>query len=296
MTATLPQMKPKDFPHHNVTVNGLNLHYVRQGSGPPLLLIHGWPGWWYEWHLNIGPLSEHFDVVAPDMRGFAYSDKPDAAPEAAYTGKHFADDIVGLIDALGFERVRIVSHDFGAVWVNKLARTYPDRLEKLVLFDPPYPGIGGRWFQMPHIFNSWYQIFHQMPWAEDLVGATRKSTELYLRHFLSAWSANKDLWTDEEITEYVEAFSQPGAIRGGFNCYRAALRGGAFSGPGDLKVTTPTLVLWGDGDAILPFEWSDKIPEFFPNSTLKKVEGAGHFMMREAADRVNGEIIAFMKD
>lgn len=287
-------MHPDSFTHDYVTTNGVRLHYVRQGSGSPLLLIHGWPGFWYEWHLNIGPLSEHFDVIVPDMRGYAYSDKPDLAPEAGYTDTAYAEDIRGMIDAFGLKQVSIVSHDFGAVWVQRFARMYPDRLSRLMLFDPPYPGIGGRWFAMPHVFNTWYQIFHQQPWAEDLVGSSRDATRIYISHFLSAWSANKDLWTPEEIEHYVDAYSQPGALRGGFNCYRAALRGGMQSS-GDLTIKTPTTVLWGDGDSILPFEWSDKIPEFFPNATLKKVEGAGHFMMREAPERVNAEIIDFMK-
>ena len=287
-------MHPDSFTHDYVTANGVRLHYVRQGSGSPLLLIHGWPGFWYEWHLNIGPLSEHFDVIVPDMRGYAYSDKPDLAPEAGYTDTAFAEDIHGLLDAFGLEQASIVSHDFGAVWVQRFARMYPGRLAKLMLFDPPYPGIGGRWFAMPHVFNVWYQIFHQQPWAEDLVGSSRDATRIYISHFLSAWSANKDLWTPEEIEHYVDAYSQPGALRGGFNCYRAALRGGMQSSD-DLTIKTPTTVLWGDSDSILPFEWSDKIPEFFPNATLKKVEGAGHFMMREAPERVNAEIIEFMK-
>jgi pimeloyl-ACP methyl ester carboxylesterase len=287
-------MAKDEFGHFKAEVNGINLHYVREGSGPPLLLIHGWPGFWYEWHLNIKPLAQHFDVVVPDMRGYGYSDKPEGPPEKDYTDTAFAEDIRALADALGFERVRIVTHDFGAVWTQRFARMYPDRLEKLMLFDPPYPGIGTRWFQIPAIFNSWYQIFHQQPWAEDLVGSSRKATEIYIRHFLSAWSANKDLWTDEEIAEYVKAYSQPGALRGGFSCYRAVMRGGMQSS-GDLRIHTPTTVLWGDGDSILPFEWSDRLPEFFTDLTLKKIEGAGHFMMREKPDRVNAEIIEFMK-
>lgn len=284
---------PDELKHDYVTTNGVQLHYVRQGAGTPLLLIHGWPGWWYEWHVNIGPLAERFDVIVPDMRGFAYSDKPDLAPEVGYTDTVFAEDIRGMIDALGLDAVNIVSHDFGAIWVQRFARMYPERLARLMLFDPPYPGIGGRWFEMPAVFNVWYQIFHQLPWAEDLVGSSREATRLYISHFLSAWSANKDLWTDEEIEQYVEAYSQPGALRGGFNCYRAAFRGGAYAGS-DKKIDAPTLVLWGDGDAILPFAWSDRIPEFFANADVRKVEGAGHFMMREAAERVNTEIITFM--
>jgi pimeloyl-ACP methyl ester carboxylesterase len=101
------------------------------------------------------------------------------------------------------------------------------------------------------------------------------------------------LWTDEEIAEYVEAFSQPGAVRGGFNCYRAAARGGAYTGA-SAKIETPTRVLWGDSDAILPFEWSDRIPEFFSNAEVRKVEGVGHFVMREATEWVNREIVEFM--
>ncbi|HYM14432.1 MAG TPA: alpha/beta hydrolase [Dehalococcoidia bacterium] len=281
--------------HHFTTVNGVKLHYVRQGSGEPLLLIHGWPGFWFEWHRNIAALAEHFDVIVPDMRGFAYSDKPDVAPEVGYSDTAFAEDIRAFLDFYHFDEARIVSHDFGAVWVQRFARMYPERLHKLMLFDPPYPGIGGRWFEMPQMLQTWYQIFHQQPWAEDLVGSSKKATEIYLRHFLSAWSANKQLWTDDEIAAYVEAYSQPGSLRGGFNCYRAVFRGG-MQASGDLTISTPTTVLWGDSDAILPYAWSDRLPEFFPNLTLKKIEGVGHFMMREAPERINAEIIGFMKD
>src|SRR5439155_15819304 len=88
-------------------------------QNPPLLLIHGWPGFYYEWHLNIGPLSEHFDVVVPDMRGYAYTEKPDLQPEEEYRPADFAQDIRVLFDHLGWEKANIVSHDFGAVWVQQ---------------------------------------------------------------------------------------------------------------------------------------------------------------------------------
>lgn len=143
--------------------------------------------------------------------------------------------------------------------------------------------------------NLWYQFFRQLPWAEELVGATRGTIEIYLHHFLSAWAGNQDIWTDDEIKAYVDAYSQPGALRGGFNVYRAFFRGGIQTS-GDLTVKTPTLILWGDSDSIMPFTWSDRIPEFFPNSTLKQIEGVGHFMMREDPDRINKEIIDFMKE
>jgi pimeloyl-ACP methyl ester carboxylesterase len=288
-------LPPKNdgFAHGYAQINGLNYHYVRQGAGPPLLLVHGWPGFYYEWHLNIGPLSERFDVVVPDMRGYAYTGKPDLRPEEAYRPSDFAEDIRALLDHLGWAKANIVSHDFGAVWVQQFARTNPDRLDKLVLFNPPYPGIGMRWMEVGHIPQIWYQMFHQLPWAEDLVGSSRKATELYVRHFLSHWSHDKDLWSDEEIAEYVEAFSQPGAIRGGFNCYRAAFRT-RMQIEGDPKIYTRTLVLWGDSDAVLPFAWSDKLSDFFLELTFRKVENAGHFLMREKPELVNAAIAEFV--
>src|SRR5207249_3123175 len=89
------------FNHEYATINGIRYHYVREGSGPPLMLVHGWPGFYYDWHLNIRSLAEHFEVVAPDMRGYAYTEKPDLPPEEGYTPAVFADDIAALLDHLG---------------------------------------------------------------------------------------------------------------------------------------------------------------------------------------------------
>lgn len=275
-------------------VNGIRLHYVRAGrqGSPPLFLIHGWPGWWYEWHMNIGPLSERFDVIVPDMRGYAYSDKPDVPPAEGYTPRYFAEDLRQLIRSLSFAKVNIVTHDFGAPWVQRLAYESPELIEKLAFFDPPYPGIGGRWFEGTQRFEVWYQMLHQLPLAEELVGSSRKATEAYLRHFLNHWSGRKGVWTDEEVEHYVEAYSQPGALRGGFNCYRAI-----YNDPepwkGDTTITAPTLVLWGEKDAILPSAWADNIPRYFPNATLKILPELGHFMMREDPDLINAELAAF---
>jgi len=288
-------LPPDDgFNHQYADVNDLRYHYVRQGRGPPLLLVHGWPGFYYEWHLNIGPLSEHFDVVAPDMRGYAYTDKPDLPPEQGYTDAVMAADLAALARELGFERVSIVAHDFGAMWAQRFARDHAELLDKLVLFNPPYGGIGGRWFQMPQVFESWYMIFHQQPWAEEIVGATRASIETYLRHFLRHWSHDTDVFTDDEVAEFVEAYSQPGALRGGFNCYRAAFRTMGQGMAGDPKIHAPTLVLWADSDAVLPLAWSDKLGDFFPNLTFRKVEQAGHFLMREKPELVNPAITDFV--
>jgi pimeloyl-ACP methyl ester carboxylesterase len=284
------------YRHEYATINGLNYHYVREGdpASRPLLLVHGWPGFYYEWHLNIRNLALHFDVVVPDMRGYAYSDKPDVGPEVGYTPAVFAEDIAALLDHLGRDKASFVTHDFGAVWVQQFARTHRDRVDKLVMFNPPYPGVGMRWLEPQHVSQVWYQMFHQLPWAEDLVTATRDSTKLYISHFLSHWSHDKTIWTDDELDEFAEAFSQPGAVRGGFNCYRAAFRTIGQNQPDDPKIYVPTLVLWGTDDAVLPLAWSDKLDEYFTNLTFRTVEDAGHWLMREKPDLVNEAITDFV--
>ncbi len=283
---------PNDgFRHFEASINGLRYHYVREGSGPPVILVHGWPGFYYEWQPNIGPLSQYFDVVAPDMRGYAYTEKPDLPPEEAYTPSHFAQDLVALMDHLGFPKACLVAHDFGAIWAQQLAVLHPQRVEKLVLFNPPYGGIGARWFQLNHLFEVWYMFFHQLSLAEELVGSSRQATKAYLRHFLTHWSYRKDIWTEEELERYVDAFSQPGALKGGFNCYRAIFRTGAAP---PAKVEVLTLVLWAEADPILPVAWSDRLQEFFPRLTFRKVPQAGHFLMREQPELVNKEIVSFL--
>jgi pimeloyl-ACP methyl ester carboxylesterase len=285
--------------HGYEMLNGVRLHFVRQGEGPAILLIHGWPGFWYEWHLNIPVLARQHTVIAPDLRGFAYSDKPDLPAEEGYTAEAAAGDLLGLLDRLGLRRVGVVAHDIGARVAQALTRADPARVARLVLFDPPYPGIGARWMEPGHVREIWYQTFHLLDWAPGLVGASRKTTELYLRHFLSHWSYDKRLFTDAEVAEYVEAYSQPRALWGGFQYYRARARQektwAGLPVPA-LQVPVPTLVLWGENDPVLPVRWADRLPEYFPHLTFRTVPACGHFMMREQPDLVHREVLGFFRD
>jgi len=229
------------------------------------------------------------------MRGFAYTDKPDLPPEEGYTDEAFAEDIRALVAHLGFDKVSIVSHDFGSVWTRRFARAYPQLLDKLVLFQPVHPGIGPRFFTPDRFSEAWYMFFHQLPLAEELVGSSRQTTEAYLRHFLSHWSNDRALWTDEEVARYVEAFSQPGALRGGFNCYRAIFRTLRRPDPiADPKVHAPTLILWAENDPVFPHAWSDNVLDFYPNAELRSVPQCGHFVFREKPEMVNQAIAEFL--
>jgi pimeloyl-ACP methyl ester carboxylesterase len=283
--------------HHLATVGGVRLHYVRQGAGVPIVLLHGWPGFWYEWAPVIPALARDHDVVVPDLRGFAYSDKPDLAPEVGYARDVVAREVAALLGQLGLERVAVVAHDIGATVAQPLARLRPDLVARLVLFDPPYPGIGRRWREPGHVREIWYQVFHTLPWAPDLVGASRDSIRIYLRHFLTHWSARTDWVTDAELEHWVDAYAQPGALRGGFSYYRARERTRTAEGDmpaAEFRVDVPTLVLWGEGDAVLPVAWADRLPEYFSALTLERVPGVGHFMMREAPDLVVDRVRAYV--
>jgi len=265
--------------------------------GFPVILLHGWPGFWYEWAPVIPALAARHDVIVPDLRGFAYSEKPDLPPEEGYSREIVAADIAGLAARLGLTRIAVVAHDIGATVAQRLARNFPDLVARLVLFDPPYPGIGRRWREPGNVREIWYQVFHTLPWADQLVGSSREATAIYLRHFLTHWSARKEWVTDAELRHWVEAYSQPGAVRGGFNYYRARERTRTAEGdlpPATFAVPVPTLVLWGTADPILPVAWADRLPEYFPDLTLKQVPGVGHFLMREAPEYVVQEVTTFL--
>ncbi len=248
--------------HQFSQANGIRLHYVRQGTGMPLVLLHGWPEFWFTWRKIIGPLADHFDVIVPDLRGFGESDKPDRSALEAYTLEHHVEDLRGLADALRLGRFGIVSHDVGGYIAQAFARTYPERLIGLFFFNCPYPGIGSRWAAPDHLREIWYQSFHQQPWAAELVGQSRQSCTIYVQHFLSHWAHDAHAF-DEDLDAWVDNFLQPGNLQGGFNWYVAAhaarlavMRG---EGPRLPPIAIPTHVRWGTSDPVLKVEWADRL-------------------------------------
>ena len=132
---------PTDFSHHRATLDSISNHYVREGAGEPLLLLHGWPGFRWEWHRNIGPLARDFDVIVPDMRGFGESDKPPFDQIDLYHMDRAVEDTRILLDRLGLTRAYLVGHDFGAVLAHKFLRRYPERVAKTLIANPIVPGL-----------------------------------------------------------------------------------------------------------------------------------------------------------
>jgi pimeloyl-ACP methyl ester carboxylesterase len=267
-------------------VDGVRLHYVRRGRGEPVVLLHGWPGFWYDWRRVVVPLAEEADVIAIDFRGFGDSDKPEGNAKESYGADRLAADVLALLDQLGLGRFVIAGHDTGAVVAQVLARTTPERVSALVLFNPPHSAIGDKPEQPAAQRESWYHHFHALPWSDRLVGFSRSTTELYLRHFYDHWVGNKDSVRPKEFEAIVDAFAKPGAIGASFGWYRATYE--EETGPPipatEDPIPLPTVVRWGERDPVKPVAWAEGIERTFPDLDFRFVPGAGHFVPFEAPE------------
>ena len=282
-----------DWGHNTATLNGIEMHYVREGAGAPVILLHGWPEFWWGWHRNIPALAAQFDVVAPDLRGFG--DSRETAPDPAGAEVH-AGDILALADALGLEKFGLVGHDVGAYVAQAVARRAPDRVSGLFFFNGPHPGIGKRWAEASHIREIWYQSFNQLDWAKELIGYNRDTCRIYFENMLKHWAHVPDAF-DGQIDFFIDNFMKPGNIEGGFAWYRAgheARMALVRDGTPDLpKIETPSRFFWGRHDPILLSDWADTLGDYFTDPEIEIAEGAGHFVHFEMPDAANQRMKAF---
>ncbi len=285
------------FEHNYVQVDGVEMHYVREGEGFPLFLIHGWPEYWRTWRKNIPVLADAFDVIVPDLVGFGKSENPNVSNEEGYGVEAHAADITAFADALDITEFGFVSHDLGAYVGQRLARERPSQVRGLFFFDCPYPGIGERWRDPDHIGEIWYQSFNQQPWAADLVGTNRETCRIYIEHFLDHWAHEPGVFSETDREAWVETFSESGNLEGGFNWYVAAeedrkrlMREGA---PAMEPIDVPTRILWGESDPILNPEWTDRLGEYFDDYQLDIAPDAGHFVHYERPELANESIESF---
>lgn len=282
--------------HEYREVNGITVHYVRHGSGPPLVLLHGWPEFWFAWHENIPALAKHFDVIVPDLRGFGETEKPGLPDPPGALLDVLVEDLGALADALGIEEFGLVSHDVGSFIAQAFARKYPERLRGLFFFNCVYPGIGRRWLQPESVKEIWYQSFNQQPWAASLVGRDRETCKIYIRHFLDHWAHGPGIF-DEDLEVWVDNFTRPGNLQGGFDWYvgindarMAVMR----DGPPELpRIDVPAYFLWGERDPLLKIEWADLLGEYFSDYALEPAREAGHFVHYERPELANREIVRF---
>ncbi len=273
-------------------VNGVRLHYTRAGSGPLVVLLHGWPQTSRCWWPVLGELARDYTVVAPDLRGYGLSDKP----TTGYDKRTMAADMAGLVESLGFERASVVGHDRGARVAHRWALDRPEQVERIAVLDIVPTREVMRRVDATIASGYWHWFFHFQPdLPERLAGQDVRG---YLEYFFERWTYNRHALTGEAVDAYVTAFSRPGALRAGFDDYRAtetdiALDDADFA-EGRL-LTVPVLALWGA--AGLPAQlptldiWRDHSarPE---QVTGAEIPECGHFIAEEAP----GALLAHLRD
>lgn len=318
-SARSESVEAQDTPvsHEYAEVNGVRLHYAKAGKGPLIVFLHGFPEFWYEWKHQIPEFSKDHTVVAPDMRGYNLSSKP--ADVSAYAVPTLVEDVRVLASQLlkttGGERFTLVAHDWGGAIAWVFAAMHPHMLDKLVIVNAPHPTVFGRLLREDAAQQraSQYMLMFRTPDAEATLAANG-----YQQLTASVLGAGlKDgTVTEQDRKEYVAAWSQPGALTGGLNYYRAAQIGPAPSEmqgrtaaavPSDatarvgsppsneaalvsmppLVIRVPTLVIWGEKDTALLPSNLDGLDEFVPLLTVKRVADGTHWLVREKAPEVN---------
>ncbi|MDR7036146.1 pimeloyl-ACP methyl ester carboxylesterase [Methylobacterium sp. BE186] len=274
------------------TINGLSLHVVEAGRpGDPLLvLLHGFPEFWWAWRHQITPLAEAgFHVVVPDMRGYNSSDAPQEV--GAYDLDTLAADVVALGDAYGAGRFHLVGHDWGAVIGWWVAARHPERIGRAVLMDGPHPDIWARQVRRhpTQALRSTYVAFFQLPWLPE---ASLGSFDFAGLRTMMQGSGGPKTFEPGALDRYAEAWAHPGSLTAMLNYYRALRERPARGEPA--RLAPPTLILWAGEDSFLERHVAEAGLALCDDGRLEIVEGASHWLHLEQPDRINRRIVAFL--
>lgn len=279
--------------HKYIETNGIKLHVVQQGpeEGQLVILLHGFPEFWYGWSNQMSYLAaKGFRVWAPDQRGYNLSDKPKKVSD--YRMDQLSADVASLIKASGKEKVILVGHDWGGIVAWRVAREYPELLHKLIILNAPHElAMSKQLLQHPlQILKSSYIAFFQLRGIpEKIFGMSNwKAVEKAL-----VSSSRKGTFSEEELQNYRTAWSQPGAMRSMINWYRA-LVANYTSSDVPSRVTVPTFLIWGAKDQFLGSELASKSLEFCENGRGVLLGEATHWVHHEEPERVNKLILDFI--
>jgi pimeloyl-ACP methyl ester carboxylesterase len=285
--------------HEYADVNGVRLHYARTGKGPLMIFVHGFPEFWYEWKHQLAEFGADHTAVAPDMRGYNLSSKP--ADLAAYQMPQLVEDLralsAELLKTTGGDTFTLVAHDWGGVVAWVFAAIHPEMLDKLVIVNAPHPTVFARELRENPAQQkaSEYMVMFRSPEGEANLSANGYAA--LKRGVLSGGVSAED------TAAYVEAWSQPGALTGGLNYYRASGIGPPKPGAEPaapptaapaLVVKVPTLVIWGEKDTALLTGNLKGLEEYVPRLTVGRIPEGTHWVVRERPQDVNKLIREFL--
>lgn len=282
-----------ELEHSYIETNGIRLHVVQVGpkSGTPVLLLHGFPETWRCWIRQLPALAQAgCRVIIPDQRGYNLSDKPEGIQN--YRIDELRNDVLGLIDALEYEKVNLVGHDWGAAVAWSLGIQNPERLHRLGVLNVPHPAVMTRFLRrdLEQLRRSWYIFFFQLPWIPE-AALRAQDWRRMIRALRDSGKANT--FTDEDIESYQESWSQPGAMTSMINWYRAAARYQIQTSE-DKCVKVPTLLLWGMKDFALSHRMARPSIDYCKEGRLLFFPEATHWIQRDEAEEVNRHLLEFM--
>ena len=289
--------------HKYANVNGQRLHYVTAGKGKLIIFLHGFPEFWYEWKNQLAEFGRDYQAVAPDMRGYDLSSKP--AEVEQYQVKYLVEDLRALAEKLGHKKFILVAHDWGGAVAWAFAIAHPDYLEKLVIINAPHPGVFQRELRENPAQQkaSQYMLMFRSAQAEQILSANNYAA---LVQAVLGPGLKTGVFTEADKQAYIEAWSQPGALTGGLNYYRASRVGPATgddkqapsfaAGLSSLEVKVPTLVIWGEKDTALLTGNLEGLDKFVPNLTINRIADGTHWVIHEQPALINEYILEIIKN
>lgn len=281
--------------HHFVETNNIRLHCVMQGEGDLVILLHGFPEFWYSWRYQIPALARHFKVVVPDLRGYNDSDKP----EHGYDLDTLSADICGLIQNLGYLKAHIVGHDWGGTIAWHVAQTFPSLLNRLAVLNAPHPQRFMQEFvsNVDQLRRNWYVLAFQIPGLPEWL--IRQNLRNFVKELFQGQAIRKGAFSTRDTEIYRAALEKPGVLSSALKYYRHLLLPQTWL-TGWLRspkpVTVPTLVLWGEEDFLFNQSMTTGI-EHLVQAPLKMkfLPHCGHWVQQEVPQTVNRELLDFLR-
>jgi pimeloyl-ACP methyl ester carboxylesterase len=286
------------YPSRYVTANGLRFHYVENGpqDGPPVLLLHGFPEFWYSFRYQLGALGQAgFRVFAPDLRGYNHSDKPLGV--TSYSADKLLDDVLALTHAFGYKKLTLLGHDWGGVlaWATASSPAHQHIVERLIVLNAPHPAAFLHRLSPQQVRRSWYILFFQLPLIPEYVLSKKGYTNL--RRRLKGSAHVPGTFTEADLDRFIEALDRPGALTAALNYYRAMrLPTSRNLLKGLVPVAAKTLLIWGERDQALGKELTYNLTRWAPNLRIEYLPDSSHWVQQEQPEQVNRLLLEFLHE
>ncbi|PSB11901.1 epoxide hydrolase [Pleurocapsa sp. CCALA 161] len=281
-----------NWQHKSIKTNGINLHYVSQGSGKLMLMLHGFPEFWYSWRHQIKEFASDYHTVALDLRGYNDSDKP--AEQSAYQMSEFIQDIKGVITGLGYADCILVAHDWGGAIAWNFAYAYPTMVEKLIVLNIPHPAKFAQGLRTPEqLLKSWYILAFQLPFLPEFL--LQLNDYQAIKEAFSGMAINKTAFSEADLNAYRDAAAKPGALRAMVNYYRNVFPLLFNNEPEWQILAVPTLTIWGEADTALGKELTYGTEAYVSNWQIKYIPHCSHWVQQEQPALVNAYIWEFLQ-